>query len=134
MTRDIKIPGANLLEHVFTGGAGLKRVLARQHEEEKHPERPRVDCNTGVLLVLNNLRGSVPVLAPFNQHQKSVIMLGVIRWRATLQAQPVSRSHQLPDTKVDDFDDEVAAAPAAAGWYRNYENIVEFDVPEMRVT
>jgi hypothetical protein len=68
MTRDIKIPGANLLEHVFTGGAGLKRVLARQHEEQKHPERPRVDCNTGVLLVLNNLWGSVPVLAPFNQH------------------------------------------------------------------
>jgi hypothetical protein len=63
MPRHIKISRANFLEHVLSGWAGLKRVLASQQEEQEHAQCPRVDRDTGILLVLHNLWSSVPFRA-----------------------------------------------------------------------
>jgi hypothetical protein len=138
MPRHLIITRAYLLEHVLTRGTRLERILASQHEEEQHAESPGIDGHARVLLVLHNLRSSVPFRAPFNSNRKSVHMLGVgrIRGCSALQAQPVTWPHQLADAEIDYFDDEAAASPAAAAGvgHRYYKYVVQLDVSEMSVT
>jgi hypothetical protein len=107
----IVFPRANLLKHVFAGRAGLKRVLASEHEIQQHTEGPRVYSDSRVFLILNDLWSSVS-------------------GGSALKTEPVSRPHQFPDTEIYYFDD-VAAAAATARW--NHENIVQFYVPGLNV-